>query len=153
MIFNLRELELAVESNHPEAHQFSARSLTREVGATRTGMGIYELPPGSKHWPYHFELTHEEWLFVIEGEIVLRTPEGERVLRAGDVVCFPAGAAGAHAVRNDSDAAARFAMPSAGGKYGDGAVYPESGKFVIRTRGFEHRGFLGAAAEYWDGES
>lgn len=153
MIFNLRDFELDVESDNPEAHRFSGRSLTKLVGATRTGMGIYELPPRSKHWPYHFELVEEEWLFVIEGEIVLRTPEGERILRTGDVACFPAGARGAHGVRNDGDAAARFAMPSAGSKYGDGCVYPDSGKFVIRTQGFSHRGRLGDAVEYWDGET
>ncbi|HEY3961077.1 MAG TPA: cupin domain-containing protein [Gaiellaceae bacterium] len=153
MIFNLRGLELDPEPDTPEAHRFSGRSLTKAVGATRTGMSVYEVSPRSKHWPYHFELIEEEWLFVIEGEIVLRTPEGERVMRAGDVVCFPAGAAGAHAVRNDSDAVARFAMPSAGCKYGDGCVYPDSGKFVIRTQGFSHRGRLGDTVEYWDGET
>jgi uncharacterized cupin superfamily protein len=153
VIFNLRELALEVEPDCPPAHRFFGRSLTPEVGATRTGMSVYEVSPGSKHWPYHFELTDEEWLFVIEGEIVLRTPDGERVMRTGDVACFPAGARGAHAVRNDGDAVARFAITSTGCTYGDGCVYPDSGKFVLRTEGFAHRGRLGDAVDYWDGEA
>jgi uncharacterized cupin superfamily protein len=117
-------------------------------------MGVYELPPGEASWPYHFEIGNEEWLIVIDGELTLRTPEGERVLRAGDVAAFPAGPAGAHAVRNHSGAPARFAMPSTQLHHGDATVYPDSGKFAIG--GFAdwwHRGYLGDRAEYWEGES
>ena len=151
MIFNLRDLELDRNDGAPEGRRFSGRSLTEDVGASLTGMGVYELDPRGAHWPYHFEVCEEEWLIVIEGEVVLRTPDGERSLRAGDVACFPAGTA--HAVRNDSDARARFAMPSTVSQYGDAAVYPDSGKFAIRAPGFSHRGFLGDAADYWEGES
>lgn len=152
MIFNLRELELPGDPDFfPEAHRFTGRSLTEDAGAKVTGLAVYELPPGIKHWPYHLEIVEEEWLLVIEGEVMLRTPEGERVLRAGDVACFPAGAA--HGVRNDSEAPARFAMPSTQPQSGDGAIYPDSGKFAIRAPGgFSHRGFLGDTAEYWEGE-
>ena len=104
-------------------------------------------------WPYHFELNDEEWLIVIAGEVTLRTPDGERVLRAGDAACFPAGAAGGHAVRNASSATARFAMPSSASKYGDGVVYPDSGKFKLSGPGFSHRGKLGEPVPYWEGEA
>jgi hypothetical protein len=54
-------------------------------------MGVYELDPGNGSWPYHFEAAEEEGLIVVAGEVTLRTPDGESVLRVGDVVCFPAG--------------------------------------------------------------
>ena len=152
MIFNLAELELE-SGDHPEGHAFSGRSLSEDVGSKLTGLAVYELPPGQKSWPYHFEVVEEEWLLVIAGEVVLRTPEGERTLRAGDVACFPAGARGAHAVRNDSDAVARYAMPSSQPKHGDACVYPDSGTFVIHADGFSHRGRLGDAVPYWEGEA
>ena len=151
---NLRDLELRPEDDYPEGRRFSARSLTREVGAQLTGMAVYELAPGDATWPYHWEVGNEEWLIVIDGELTLRTPEGERVLRAGDVAAFPAGPTGAHAVRNHSGAPARFAMPSTQVRYGDATVYPDSGKFAIG--GFDdwwHRGYLGEKVEYWEGET
>src|ERR1700759_5072062 len=108
---NLRDLELNTLDDGPEGHPFKARAVGQDVGAKLTGMGVYELDPGQASWPYHFELGDEEWLIVIDGELTLRTPDGERVLVAGDVACFPAGAAGAHAVRNHSKPTARYLVP------------------------------------------
>ena len=149
---NLMALGLGEPSEGPPGHRFAATSLTDRFGAVATGMGIYGLEPGNASWPYHFETTEEEWLIVIQGELTLRTPEGEAVLRAGDVACFPAGAAGAHAIRNDTDAPARYAMPSTNAPYGDAAVYPDSGKVSVSGPGFSHRGWLGEAVEYWERE-
>ena len=149
---NLLSLALDESSGNPPGHQFAASSLSRRFGAAATGMGVYELPPGNSSWPYHFETTEEEWLIVIEGELTLRTPEGESVLRAGDVACFPAGAAGGHALRNHSDAPVRYAMPSAEARYGGATIYPDSGKFQVTGPGFNHRGRLGEPIDYWDGE-
>jgi uncharacterized cupin superfamily protein len=136
----------------PPGRDFSGTSLTDLFGATSTGMGLYEIAPGNASWPYHFELTEEEWLIVIEGELTLRTPEGEKVLRAGDVTCFPAGATGAHAVRNHTDARVRFAMPSTQPRFGGAAIYLDSGKIGVRGPGFSHRGWLGEPVDYWVGE-
>ena len=149
---NLLALALDDLSGNPPGHRFSATSLTKRFGAVATGMGVYELEPGNASWPYHFETTEEEWLIVLEGELTLRTPAGEAVLRAGDVACFPAGAAGAHAVRNHTNAIARYAMPSSSAPYGDAAVYPDSGKVHVAAAGFDHRSRLGVPVEYWEGE-
>jgi uncharacterized cupin superfamily protein len=154
-VFNLAEL--AVEAHGmataPPGHEFSGASITDDVGARSSGMSVYELPPGQAAWPYHFELAEEEWAFVVEGELTLRTPTGERTLRRGDIVCFPSGADGAHAFRNDSDDVVRYAMLSAGPQHVDACVYPDSGKIVVRGRGFSRRFDLGEEREYWQGES
>ena len=152
-MINLRDCELESFDDGPAGRRFRRRGIAAEHGANLTGCTVYELDPGHASWPYHFELVEEEWLIVIEGEVTLRTPEGERRLRAGDVACFPIGPAGAHAVRNDSDATARFAMPSSMAPYGDAVVYPDSGTFRIGGGGFNHRGRLGDEVAYWEGET
>jgi uncharacterized cupin superfamily protein len=148
-------LTIALEDGPGEAppgHDFADTSLTELFGAVATGMSVFELAPESASWPYHFEATEEEWLIVIEGELTLRTPEGETVLRSGDVACFPAGAAGAHAVRNHTDAPVRYAIPSTNARHGGATVYPDSGKVRVSGPGFSHRGRLGEPVEYWEGE-
>ncbi len=111
-IVNLLDGDVAEESQSREGHRFLRSFVGRLVGAELTGFSLYELPPAQTAWAYHYELNREEWLIVVAGEVVVRQPEGERTLAAGDVLCFPIGEAGAHQVRNDSDAPARFAMPS-----------------------------------------
>src|SRR4029078_4234423 len=141
-------MRLEERTSGPEGHRISVTSLTQRFGAVATGMSVHELPPGNASWPYHFETTEDEWLIVIDGELTLRTPEGEAVLRAGDVACFPAGADGAHAVRTHTDAPVRFAMPSAEARHGGATVYPDSGKVRVAGPGFDHRGWLGEPAGY-----
>jgi uncharacterized cupin superfamily protein len=152
-VFNLLEVGLAPYEEGPAGHRFGKRHMARELGAAVTGLTVYEVEPGQSTWPYHFELNEEEWLIVVSGELTVRTPDGERVLRAGEVACFPAGASGAHAVRNDGAGTVRFAMPSSVAQLGDATVYPDSGKFKLYGPGFSHRGRLGELLEYWEGEA
>ena len=83
-----------------EGYRWRAQMIGPVLGATMLGATVYELPPGQKSFPYHYEYGTEEWLLVVGGRPTLRTPEGEQELEAGDVVCFPEGPDGAHQVRN-----------------------------------------------------
>src|SRR5262245_11260566 len=75
------------------------------------GASVYELGPGN-FAVYHFHHGAEEMLIVLRGRLTLRTPEGEREVTEGEVVFFPPGPDGAHAVRNDTEQPARFVMVS-----------------------------------------
>src|ERR1043166_5719346 len=94
------------------------------VGSTATVMFIYDLAPGESSSPYHYEYD-EEWLLVVEGTVVVRTPDGEHALERGEIVRFPAGPDGAHKVMNRSDAPARTLLFSSS-KGLAVSVYPDS---------------------------
>ena len=81
--------------------------------------------------------------------IILTTAKGERVMRPGDVVCFPSGEAGAHEVRGPG----RFLLVSAA-QPTSVCVYPDSGKVGTRpATGDDRLDFRRAdAVGYWDGE-
>jgi len=114
---------------------FSAENLegridvARAFGSKATQMFIYDLEPGSLQCPYHYEYD-EEWLLVVDGTVVLRTPDGEHTLQRGDLVGFPAGPAGAHQVMNRSDAPARTLMFS-NSRTPAVSVYPDSNKIGV----------------------
>jgi uncharacterized cupin superfamily protein len=78
------------------------------LGSAEIAMYLYDVEPGDS-FPYHYEYV-EEWLLVIEGTVAVRTPEGERELKRGDLVRYPAGPAGAHQITNRGDAAARVLL-------------------------------------------
>lgn len=96
------------------------------------GATVYELGPGNFS-VYHFHHGAEELLVVLRGTPTLRTPEGERVLAEGDVVHFPPGPEGAHALRNDTDAPARFLLAS-DRPSPEVVEYPELGQVTAQAR-------------------
>jgi len=148
-VFNLHELDLPEHGD--EGRRFRSRSVSRGLDAEKTGFSVYELAPGQAAWPYHWELAEEEWLIVIGGELVLRSPTGERTLRTGDVACFPVGPDGAHAVRNDSDLPVRFAMPSSRADVYV-AIRPDSNTAYVEGPGFFQILPLDRSMEYWERE-
>jgi uncharacterized cupin superfamily protein len=109
---------------------FSAESpggridVSKATGSTETLMFIYDLAPGQSSSPYHYEYE-EEWLLVVAGTIVVRTPDGEHTLERGDLARFPAGSAGAHKVMNRSDEPARTLLFSSA-RAPAVSVYPDS---------------------------
>ncbi len=153
--FNLFDGELDDECTQPAGFTWRAARLGPRLGAERISASVYELQPGERSFPYHYEYGAEEWLLVVAGRPTLRAPDGEHELRPGDVVCFPEGPEGAHQIRNGTDEPIRVLIASTTGTP-DAAVYPDSGKVGLWTgndadppRLFK----IDSAVDYWDGES
>lgn len=89
---------LAPAPDRATAGAAGGQPVAEVVGAEQIGARLYELAEGEQGPPYHFHHGAEEWLIVVAGAPRVRTPDGERVLAQGDVLCCPAGPAGAHRV-------------------------------------------------------
>jgi uncharacterized cupin superfamily protein len=136
-----------------EGYRWRALMIGPLLGAEMLGATVYELPPGEKSFPYHYEYATEEWLLVVAGRPTLRMSEGEQELETGDVVCFPEGPDGAHQVRNGTDEPVRIVVFST--KQSPAiAVYPDSDKLGIWISGTDDSLIVrrDAAVDYWDGE-
>ena len=150
---NLFDRELTWDADDPAGYRIGYSRIGPLIGAAALGATVYELPPGQSICPYHLEYGNEEWLLVLAGTPLLRTPEGERELAPGDVACFPEGPAGAHKVTNRTDETVRVAMVST--RHDPSlAVYPDSNKIGAWSGSAEHRiiARLGSDLDYWDGE-
>jgi uncharacterized cupin superfamily protein len=151
--FNVFSGELDLESTREGYSWRRARVSDRlggeRPGGDRIGASVYELGEDEQTFPYHFHHGVEEWLYVIEGEPTVRTPHGSSTLRAGELICFPAGPDGAHGVRGPG----RVLLFSAN-REPSISVYPDSDKVGPRPGdGAERLDFRrGDAVDYWDGE-
>jgi uncharacterized cupin superfamily protein len=123
---NLGAVECERRPQLPDGFQRSSTRVGAKLGATLTGLSVYELPSGQAVSPYHYEDPAEEWLLVISGTPTLRHPGGEEQLEPWDIVFFPSGPDGAHLVRNNSESTARVAMFSSGGAAAGAVAYPDS---------------------------
>jgi uncharacterized cupin superfamily protein len=122
--------------------------------AKQLGTTVYELPPGQTICPYHYEYAEEEWLLVLQGRPTVRHPEGSDQLEPWDVVCFPIGPAGAHAVTNDTTEVVRVLMYSTV-EHPAATVYPDSDKIAIWTGNRDDNLIVHRASgvDYWSGET
>ena len=149
-VFNVFGDEWDAEESQP-GYRRRGVALGPRLGATKLGTSLYELPPGEKSFPYHYELGCEEWALVLSGRPTLRNPEGERQLEPADVVCFPEGPAGAHLFRNDTDENVRVLFLST--KAPVAVVrFPDSKKSLTWTRD-EGAELYRETVDYYDGES
>lgn len=149
-IVNLHAPELDEAEEQP-GYTHRRTQIGPRLGAKLLGATIYEVPPGEKLWPYHWELGCEEFAVVVSGRPTLRTPEGERPLDVGEIVNFPEGEAGTHQFRNDSDAPFRVLLGSTKSRL-YAAGYPDSGKLKVTAPSFE-RMVRDEPLDYWDGET
>jgi uncharacterized cupin superfamily protein len=99
------------------------------AGSSETAAFVYDLAPGQSSCPYHYEYV-EEWLLVVAGGAVIRTPDGDRTVAAGQLVRFPAGAGGAHKISNRAETRCRALLFSAK-RAPAVSVYPDSDKIGI----------------------
>jgi uncharacterized cupin superfamily protein len=98
----------------------------------KLGASVYELGPGNFS-VFHFHHTSEEMLVVLDGEMTMKTGEGERIVRRGHVVHFPVGPAGAHGFRNDGESACRYLLTSSHHALTpEVAEYPELGQISVQ---------------------
>ena len=112
-----------------EVDGFRARRarIGRQLGSKKLGLSYWELPSGQAAYPYHWHMTEEELLVVVQGAPSLRTPDGWHELEQGDVVAFPRGEEGGHQLVNRTEEAVRFlAFSTQPGP--DIVMYPDSGK-------------------------
>ncbi len=73
------------------------------VGLTRYGVNLVRMSPGTISSARHWHARQDEFIYILEGEIVLVTDEGETLIGAGTAVGFPAGNANGHHLINRSE--------------------------------------------------
>lgn len=90
---------------------------------------------------------------MLEGALTVRHPDGEDELRAGDVVCFPAGPAGAHKLTNGGDGPARMLIVSTRTRPAV-VVFPDSDKVAVFSEDGADDVIVRreASVDYWEGE-
>lgn len=135
-----------------EEYEYFRRKFVPFGKAKNSLVSIYEIPPQKSAYPYHFHHNNEETFYIISGEGVLRTPDGERKVGAGELLFFPAGAEGAHKLTNSSETENLVYIDFDVVYDVDVTVYPDSDKIGIWGMGINKVYPKSADVDYYDGE-
>ena len=112
------------------------------AGLTQYGVNLLTLKPGTWSSQRHWHSREDEFVYVLSGEVVMVSNDGEEVLRPGDAAGFPAGTGDGHQLQNRSDADA--VVLEIGSRIAEDAVdYPDIDLILpagnAKTGDFLHR--------------
>lgn len=130
---------------YPEPFDVPCRARQRwklgdAVGLTQFGVNLMRLPPGAWTSQRHWHTAEDEFVWVVEGEVVLVEDEGETILRAGDCAGFKAGVPNGHQIQNRSGALAVLLEMGSRRPDEDGCDYPDIDLVIRPGEGaYRHR--------------
>jgi uncharacterized cupin superfamily protein len=95
-------------SSYPEVFRALVKERYRKRlgdagGLTQFGVNLCRVRPGSASTQRHWHEREDEFVYILEGELVLVEDQGETILRAGDAAAFRAGVRNGHHLVNRSD--------------------------------------------------
>ena len=137
------ELEGPDDSHYPGDEELMSigAPIARLLGLIRIGIHHERLPPGRRTSYPHAESAEEEFVYVLQGEVVLRSDGGEQLLSAGMCAGFPAGSSDGHQLINRSAAPAVYLEVS--NRDGDDCVYysdPDVDLMYVGNKAFRRDG-------------
>ena len=116
-------------TSYPEPYRTAnQRRWNRQLGdhakLSNFGVNLTRIVPGGQSSHRHAHTRQDEFIYVLQGEVVLETNAGAEVLQAGMCTGFPAGTGNAHRFVNRS--AADVVLLVVGDRTGgDEVIYPD----------------------------
>lgn len=139
MKINLAETTTVAGTRYPPPYDTPCLERVRQVlgdaaGLSQFGVNLLRLTPGTWSSQRHWHTGEDEFVYVVSGEVVLVTNEGEAILRAGDAAGFRAGDANGHHLQNRSGADA-LVLEVGSRREDDEAHYPDIDLHALAGRG------------------
>jgi uncharacterized cupin superfamily protein len=146
------DLEPHHQSGHEPFEYVKYSALSRRDGL-KCVVAFYDIPPQKSNYPYHYHTNNTEVFYILSGEGLLRTPDGDRPVTAGDLIVFPPQSGGAHRLTNTSAIETLTYLDMDTANLPEVVYYPDSRKvaFIDPQENFAiyHEG---SEADYYDGE-
>jgi len=103
----ISDCAVIIGSQYPSPYDEPCRNRQTQVlgqaaDLTQFGVNLVRVKPGAWSSQRHWHVHEDEFVWVLEGEIILATDAGHKTLRAGDCAGFKAGVADGHHFINES---------------------------------------------------
>jgi uncharacterized cupin superfamily protein len=127
---DIQSAPISAGSRYPEPFAAPCQNKIRHrlaiaAGLKQIGINLLELEPGAWSSQRHWHTQAEEFVYVLEGEVVLVTEGGEEILRVGDCAAFLPGDRDGHHLQNRSGARACVLEVGSANLRNDEAHYPD----------------------------
>jgi uncharacterized cupin superfamily protein len=133
---DIANLSIDTRTGYPPPHDRAVlgrerKRLGNAAGLDQFGVNLTTLKPGAASALRHWHEREDEFVYVLEGELVLIENEGETVLRPGEAAGFKANTPNGHHLVNRSDRPALYLEIGTRSQY-ERARYPDVDLLVVR---------------------
>jgi uncharacterized cupin superfamily protein len=142
---DITKLPVITGSGYPAPFDLACAARARQrlgdaAGLTDFGVNLMRLPPGAWSSQRHWHSAEDEFVFIIDGDVVLVTETGEELLRSGDCAGFKAGVKDGHHLQNRSGREAILLEVGSRRVAEDEGEYPDIDmRFLKNDEGYAHR--------------
>ncbi len=119
--------------------EHESRRIGNYFGLTAFVVNLVYLEPGCQSALRHWHTRSDEFVYMLTGELVLITDEGETVMKPGMVAGFVGGEENGHHLVNRSDEIASHIVVGSKPK-GDRGHYPDDDFMWVKNEGENRRG-------------
>ena len=133
---DIAKLPVDTRTNYPAPFDRVVRGRERKrlgnaAGLDQFGVNLTTLKPGAASALRHWHEKEDEFVYILEGEVVLIEDEGESVLKSGDAVGFKANSRNGHQLINKTQRDVVYLEIGTRSKH-ERVVYPGVDLMVIR---------------------
>ena len=112
-VVNLTDVARKTSSGYPQPYNEAVRGRARAVlgnlfGLDQFGVNVVTLAPGAWSSQRHWHESEDEFVYVLEGEVVLADDAGDHVMNQGMCAGFKAGSGNGHHLKNLSEKPASY---------------------------------------------
>ncbi len=130
IIKNISDIDAKISER--DGNSFIIKPVVAGEDVDTCAAAFIEVPVGKYAFGYHYHDQSEEIFYVVSGTGKLRCAYGEKDVKAGDMLCFPAGEKGAHVLSNTSDTESLvFIDFDVKANKTDIVTFPDMGKMMI----------------------
>ena len=145
MKIDLSAIPVETGTTYPAEFRAAVEGRSRQrvgnaAGLKNFGVNLTTLVPGSQSALRHWHSAQDEFVYVVQGELVLITDEGEQTLGPGEMAGFAAGVANGHHLVNRSNQPATY-LEIGDRTFPDRADYPDDDLLCMPTED-GHRQFI-----------
>lgn len=151
LIINQNDLMKKHKAEH-EPYEYIKYEVTPQKEFSQCYIAVYEIPPLKSNYPYHYHIANTEAFYIICGQGLLKTPQGEREIKSGDFIVCPPSEDGAHKIMNTSDCETLKYIDFDTANSPDVVFYPDSDKMGIMLHNNPVFFKNNKGTDYYDGE-
>lgn len=130
LITNKKQICRIHKAEH-EPFEYNKYKVTNRNEFSQCYVAIYDIPPLKSNYPYHYHTANTEVFYIISGNGILKTPDGDKKIVTGDVIVCPPTKDSAHLITNISGVETLTYIDFDTTNFPDIVNYPHSDKIGV----------------------